>query len=66
MKTIIKDNKIESVIHLLAFTSVEESMTKITKYYDNNVIKSMKFLKACGESNIKNIIFSSTAACWHT
>ena len=64
VKTIIKDNKIESVIHLAAFTSVEESMTKITKYYDNNVIKSMKFLKACGESNIKNIIFSSTAACY--
>lgn len=64
VKKIIKKYFIKNVIHLAAYTKVEESIINPPKYYSNNLINTISFLNACGESKIKNIIFSSTAACY--
>lgn len=64
IKTIIKKNKIESVIHLAALLDINESQKNPKKYIDNNFIGTKKLLEACVESNIKNFIFSSTAAVY--
>lgn len=56
--------KIDGVIHFAASSQVGESMIKPLKYYDNNLYGTMKLLEKMVEHNIKNIVFSSTAATY--
>ena len=55
---------IETVIHLAAYKSADESMRDPQKYSQNNVLGSKRLLSAMIEKNIKNIIFSSSAAVY--
>ncbi len=64
IKKIIKENKIDSVIHLAANLIISEGEKYPKKYYWNNVIGTQKLLKACSNNTIKNFIFSSTAAIY--
>ena len=56
--------KIDGAIHFAASSQVGESMIKPLKYYDNNLYGTMKLLEKMVEHNIKNIVFSSTAATY--
>jgi len=53
-----------AIFHIAASKSVEESEKNPYKYYDNNVAKTNLLLKAAVDSNIKHVIFSSTAAVY--
>lgn len=64
IKKIIKDEKIESVIHFAAFIVVSESVMNPFKYYENNFIKSFNLIRTCFEENVNKFIFSSTAAVY--
>ena len=64
VKKIIKKHEIDSVIHLAANLIISEGEKYPKKYYKNNVIGTQNLLKACSNSNIKNFIFSSTAAIY--
>ena len=44
--------------------SEDQKYTQALKYYENNVSKTINFLKSCVETNVKNLIFSSTAAVY--
>ena len=59
-------NGVNTVIHLAAFKSAGESMDNPQKYSENNVIGSKRLLGAMNEKNVKNIIFSSSAAVYGT
>lgn len=61
---IIKKFNIDSIIHLAAHVSVEESVKNPNKYYNNNIEGTLSILKACKNSKLKNLIFSSTAAVY--
>lgn len=61
---IIKKFNIDSIIHLAAHISVEESVKNPNKYYNNNIEGTLSILKACKNSKLKNLIFSSTAAVY--
>lgn len=50
------------VVHFAASIEVGESVKNPYKYYDNNVVCSLNLLKAMIDSEVKNILFSSTAA----
>jgi len=52
------------VIHLAGFIEVGESMKDPYKYIYNNNVLSLNILKAMVETNVKNIIFSSSAAVY--
>ena len=52
------------VIHFAGSVEVEESMINPLKYYDNNIAKSIIFMKSCINANVENFIFSSTAAVY--
>jgi len=56
--------KIEAVIHFAAFSLVGESVIDPMKYYENNVVATLNLLKAMQRNQIKNFIFSSTAATY--
>lgn len=62
MKHIFNKYNPVSVIHFAASTSVGESVADPFKYYNNNTVKTVNLLKAMLDSNIHNIVFSSTAA----
>ena len=55
---------VDVVIHLAAYKSAGESMQNPQKYSENNVLGSMNLLRAMIEENVKNIIFSSSAAVY--
>ena len=61
---IIKDNKIDSIIHLAAYLNIKESEKYKKKYYKNNVGGTLNLVKACKNTNVKNIIFSSSCSVY--
>lgn len=61
---IFTENKIEAVIHFAANSLVGESMTNPLKYFNNNVYGMQVLLESMVKHNVKNIVFSSTAAVY--
>jgi len=61
---IIKNNKIDSIIHLAAYLNVSEAERNKKKYYNNNIIGTKNLIEACKNSTVKNIIFSSSCAVY--
>ena len=64
IKKILKSHKIDSVIHLAAALSVGESQKKPNKYKRINIEGTKRLLLSIKNSNVKNIIFSSTCAVY--
>ena len=54
------------VVHLAAFKAAGESMINPEKYASNNIIGGLNLIESCVKNNIKNIIFSSSAAVYGT
>jgi len=66
LRTAMKDYHIESVIHLAAFSEAGESVEKPGKYFSNNTIIGLTLLEAMRDSNVRSMVFSSTAAVYGT
>ncbi|HLM25083.1 MAG TPA: UDP-glucose 4-epimerase GalE [Pyrinomonadaceae bacterium] len=64
LRQTLKDNRIEAVIHMAAFSLVGESVEKPAKYYHNNVVAGLVLLDAMRECEVRRIVFSSTAATY--
>lgn len=61
---IMKKEKVSGVIHFAAKIVVPESISEPLKYYSNNTNGVISVLNACKSLNIKNFVFSSTAAVY--
>ena len=64
IKQIIIKYKIDSVIHLAASLSIGVGEKHPKLYYKNNVLGTKSILNACKDTQVKNFIFSSTAAVY--
>ncbi len=64
IRSIIIQNKIDSVIHLAASLIIGEGEKYPKKYFKNNVLNTKNLITACANTTIKNFIFSSTAAVY--
>jgi UDP-glucose 4-epimerase len=64
LKKIIKKYNIQTIIHLAAHLNVSEAEKQKIKYYKNNVVGTKNLLLACKNSNVRNIIFSSSCAIY--
>lgn len=60
----LRDRRIEAVIHMAADSLVGESYSNPKKYYDNNVLNGLTLLDAMRETEVRQIVFSSTAAVY--
>ncbi|KAH8802481.1 putative UDP-glucose 4-epimerase [Xylogone sp. PMI_703] len=60
----IIESRIKGVIHFAAYKSVSESIHEPLRYYGNNVAGMIQFCNILDEYNIKNLIFSSSAAVY--
>ena len=63
LNSLLKKEKPDLIIHLAAQSLVDETINK-KKYFLNNVIATKNLLSSMKKNNIKNIIFSSTAALY--
>jgi len=59
-----KNKDIDCIIHFAALSIVPDSMSHPLAYYDNNVYGMQILLDAMVECDLKNIVFSSTAATY--
>src|SRR5690606_36248506 len=60
VEKVLRDEKIEIVMHFAAFAYVGESMSDPLKYYDNNIAKTISLLKAMRAAEVKKFVFSSS------
>lgn len=64
VEKVLRDHKVEAVIHFAAFADLRESVFNPLKYYDNNTARAIAFLQACDAVGIQKFIFSSTCATY--
>jgi UDP-glucose 4-epimerase len=60
----LREHGVEAVIHMAADALVGESVETPARYYQNNVVNGLKLLDAMRESEVKKLVFSSTAATY--
>jgi UDP-glucose 4-epimerase len=61
---LLAEHQVDTVMHFAAHTVVPESVALPLKYYGNNTCSTRTLLQACIENQIKNFVFSSTAAVY--
>ncbi len=61
---IIAEHKIDSVVHFAGHIVVPESVLDPFKYYQNNVVGSLRLIQTCAENGITRFVFSSSAAVY--
>lgn len=59
---VLRDERIEVVMHFAAYCYVGESVTAPLKYYFNNVVATLHLLDAMLAAGVKKFVFSSTCA----
>ncbi|BCA85529.1 UDP-glucose 4-epimerase GalE [Enterococcus saigonensis] len=64
LENVFKKETIDGVIHFAASSLVGESVEKPLKYFNNNVYGMQILLEVMQANNVKNIVFSSTAATY--
>ncbi|KKP23843.1 MAG: UDP-glucose 4-epimerase [candidate division TM6 bacterium GW2011_GWF2_28_16] len=64
LENIFKTYKIDAVLHFAALIEVGLSVINPVQFYNNNVIKTLKFLDIMLSYNIKKFIFSSSCAVY--
>ncbi len=64
VEALLRDEKIEAVIHMAADSLVGESVTDPAKYWRNNVGGSLALLDSMRAANVRAFVLSSTAAVY--
>jgi UDP-glucose 4-epimerase len=62
LDSIFSAGDVDAVMHFAGFIQVGESVIKPSMYYHNNVVNTLTLLDAMLRHEVKNFIFSSTAA----
>ena len=64
VKRLLREEKVDAVIHFAAYMSVGESTERPELYFNNNVGGSLSLFEAMLEAGVKYLVFSSTAAAY--
>jgi UDP-glucose 4-epimerase len=64
VKQVLREEKVDAVIHFAAYISVGESTERPELYFANNVGGSLSLFDAMLEAGVKCLVFSSTAAVY--
>ena len=64
LTSLLRQERIEAVIHFAAYISVGESTQRPELYFSNNVCGSLSLFEAMLEAQVKCLVFSSTAAAY--
>ena len=61
---LLREEKVDAVIHFAAYAYVGESTEKPEMYFANNVVGSLALFEAMLEAGVNNVVFSSTCASY--
>ena len=61
---VLRGTKFDAVIHFAGMKAVGESVEKPLTYYENNLQGTINLLKAMQETNVKKLVFSSSATVY--
>lgn len=61
---VLREKRIDAVMHFAAFAYVGESVTDPAKYYHNNVVGTLSLMEAMRAADVRRIVFSSTCATY--
>ncbi len=61
---LLRERRIDAVMHFAAFTLVGESVSDPQKYYTNNIGGSLSLFSAMRDACVRRCVFSSTAAVY--
>ena len=61
---LMREHKIDTVMHFAALAYVGESVEEPLRYYRNNTASALSLLEACDEIGIERFVFSSTCATY--
>ena len=64
MTQILRDSRIEGIMHFAALIEVGESVREPLRYYDNNTGGTIRLLRAASAAGVGKFVFSSTAAVY--
>lgn len=64
LEDVFKEKNISAVLHFAGSIIVSESVKDPLSYYSNNTVNSYRLISLCKKYNVKNFIFSSTAAVY--
>ncbi|SUS06013.1 UDP-glucose 4-epimerase [uncultured Defluviicoccus sp.] len=64
LRRVFAETKIDTVVHFAGSTVVPESVENPLKYYSNNTIKAYTLISASVAANVRQFVFSSTAAVY--
>mgnify|MGYP001580345997 CR=1 FL=1 len=64
LNKVLKEHKIDAVLHFAGFIEAGESMIKPEKYFTNNISNGINLLNVMIKNNVKKIIYSSSAAVY--
>src|SRR4249920_2612570 len=61
---VLRDERIDAVIHFAGLKAVGESVEQPLAYYDNNVQGTLVLLAAMREAGVQTLVFSSSATVY--
>jgi UDP-glucose 4-epimerase len=64
MQTLLRDARIDTILHIGALSIVAESVAQPERYFKNNLVGSIALLDAAIAVGVKRMIFSSSAAVY--
>lgn len=64
VRSVIRQHRVDSVIHLAGFKSVGESVEWPLRYFQNNVCGSIGLLQAMEAESVSHLVFSSSATIY--
>ncbi|MGH8928804.1 MAG: UDP-glucose 4-epimerase GalE, partial [Acidimicrobiia bacterium] len=64
LESAVSGARFEAVIHCAAFKAVGESVAQPLRYYENNVVGTVRMLEVLARHGVKNLVFSSSATVY--
>ena len=64
VEAVLRDEHIDAVVHLAGLKAVGESYEQPLRYYDCNVLGSLRLMQAMAAANVRQLVFSSSATVY--
>jgi UDP-glucose 4-epimerase len=64
LRDVFRAHEIDAVIHFAGLKAVGESVAQPLRYYDNNVSGGIALFEVMAESNVRTLVFSSSATVY--
>lgn len=61
---VVRAGNFDAVMHMAAYKAVGESVADPLRYYENNVVGTVRMLEVLAEEGVKKIVFSSSATVY--